>query len=157
MENNEKPVLDVKKINKELMEDEKTLREKLERLSKCKGLSKEDLQGRYKKAYENLKMEIKGLAESFLRNTVIQNLRWYDLDLEPYLAAVNEVNLFTGQDQVAKAILKEISHTLYTDCSFEAFHTGCLKMREQVKHILWKYAPEDWDSIEMEAQASETV
>lgn len=129
------------------MEEEKILREKLEKLSKCKGLSKDDLQGRYKNAYQRLKDEVKKSATAILYEIALGNLRWNEID---YLAAAEEVNTFL-KEPAGKTIMKDISHSLYKKCSFDEFLTECLKMREQVKHIFWKYAPQDWESIETEA------
>lgn len=128
------------------MEEEKILREKLEKLSKCKGLSQEDLQGRYKNAYQRLKGEVKKSATAILYEIALGNLRWNEID---YLAAAEEVNTFL-KEPAGKTIMKDISHSLYKKCSFDEFKAECLKMREQVKHIFWKYTPEDWESIEME-------
>ena len=132
----------------EPMEEEKILMEKLEKLSKCKGLSKEDLQGRYKNAYERLKSEIKKSATAILYEVALGNLRWNEIE---WIVAAEEVNTFINEEPAGKTIMKNISHALYKKCSFEEFRAECLKMREQVKHIVWKYAPPDWESIETEA------
>ncbi len=129
------------------MEEEEILRQKLEKLSKCKGLSEEDLQGKYKKAYERLKHEIKDCATKILYEVALSNLKWNKID---YLAAAEEANTFVNKEPAGKAIMKNISHALYKHCSFEEFQAECLKMREQIKHIVWKYAPDDWESIEVE-------
>lgn len=129
------------------MEEEKILIEKLEKLSKCKGLSKEDLQGRYKNSYQRLKGEINKSATAILREIALGNLRWDEID---WRGAATEVDAFINVEPAGKTIMKNISHALYKHCSFEEFHAECLKMREQVKHILWKYAPQDWETIEME-------
>lgn len=130
------------------MEEEKILREKLEKLSKCKGLSKEDLQGRYKNSYQRLKDEIKNSATAILYKVALGNLRWNEID---WKAAAAEINAFLD-GPTGKMLSKDISLALCRDCSYERFHAECLKMREQVKHIFWKYAPEDWESIEMEVK-----
>ena len=127
------------------MEQEEILKQKLEKLSKCKGLKKEDLQGKYRKAFMQLKYEIKNCAMDILYEIALGNLRWHEID---YIAAAKEVNAFI-EEPAGKTIMQNISHALYRQCSFEAFRIECLKMREQVKHIFWKYAPKDWDSIEL--------
>ena len=118
------------------MEKEKILREKLEKLRKCKGLSKEDLEGRYKNSYQRLKVEIKDCATEILREIALGNLMWSSID---YMAAANEVNDFLKQTE-GRAIMKNISHVLYTNCSYEEFYAECLKMREQVTKIFFKYS-----------------
>lgn len=128
------------------MEEEEILKQKLEKYSKCKGLSEEDLQGKYKKAYERLKHEIKDCATKILYEVALGNLRWNEID---YVAAAKEVNTFVNKEPAGKKIMKDIAHAI-KNCSFEEFQAECLKMREQVKHIFWKYAPEDWESIEVE-------
>lgn len=124
----------------------------LEKLNKCKGLRKEDLQGKYKKDYNRLKKDLKILAESYLRDIAVDNLRWDDLENaighDKNMKVAEEVNNFINDTPEGKAIMKEISHAIYTECSFEALTNACLKMREQIKHIVWEYAPKEWDSIE---------
>lgn len=133
------------------IDNEEILKQKLEKLSKCKALSKEDLQGRYKNAYARLKHEIKDCATDILYKIALGNLRWTEID---YITVAEEVNTFVNNEPAGKTIMKSISQSLYKNCSFEEFQAECLKMREQVKHIVWKYAPEDWESIEEETRQS---
>ena len=129
------------------------LKKNLEKLSKCKGLSDADLQGRYKNSYNRLKEDLKKLANDYLWDIAINNLRWHDLEdsigSDMVIKAAEEVNGFINNTPEGKAIMNEISHAIYKECSFESLTNACLKMREQVKHIVWKYAPKEWDSIEL--------
>lgn len=125
--------------------DTEILKQNLEKLSKCKGLSKEDLQGRYKNSYNRLKEDVKNSATAILYKVSLGNLRWKEID---YMAAAEEVNTFLKEPE-GKAIMKNISHSLFKNCSYDEFYSECLKMREQVKHIFWKYAPAEWNSIEL--------
>lgn len=118
------------------MEKEKMLREKLEKLRKCKGLSKEDLEGRYKNSYMRLKVEIKDCATEILREIALGSFMWSSID---YIAAAEEINNFLAQTE-GRAIMKNISHVLYTNCSYEEFYAECLKMREQVTNVFLKYS-----------------
>ena len=128
----------------------------LEKLSKCKGLSKADLQGRYKNSYNSLKMDLKRFATEYLWDVAINNIRWHDLEdaigRDMIIKAAEEVNDFINNTPEGKAIMKEISHAIYKECSFESLTSACLKMREQIKHIVWKYAPKEWDRIEMKQE-----
>lgn len=133
--------------------DTEILVKNLEKLSKCKGLSDADLQGRYKNSYNRLKEDLKKSANDYLWDIAINNLRWHDLEdaigHDMTIQAAEEVNDFINNTPEGKAIMKEVSHSIYTECSFESLKSACLKMREQIKHIVWKYAPKEWDSIEM--------
>ena len=124
----------------------------LEKLSKCKGLSDADLQGRYKNSYNRLKEDLKESATAYLWDVAINNIRWHDLEdaigHDTTIKAAEEVNGFINNTPEGKAIMKEVSHAVYTECSFESLTNACLKMREQIKHIVWKYAPKEWDRIE---------
>lgn len=132
--------------------DTEILIKNLEKLSKCKGLSDADLQGRYKNSYNRLKEDLKILATDYLWDIAINNLRWHDLEdaigHDNIVKASEEVNDFINNTPEGNAIMKEISHAIYKKCSFEALTNACIKMREQIKHIVWKYAPKEWDSIE---------
>lgn len=124
----------------------------LEKLSKCKGLSKDDLNGRYKNSYNRLKRDLKIFAEAYLTEITMETFRWEDLKneigLEATLKVAEEINDFSHNVNEGKAIMKEISRAIYKECSFEAFKEACNKMLEQEKHIIWKYAPKEWESIE---------
>ena len=132
--------------------DTEILIKNLEKLSKCKGLSDADLQGRYKNSYKRLKDDLKILATNYLWDIAVENLRWHDLEdaigRDKTEQAAEDVNDFINSTPEGKAIMKEISHAIYTECSFEELNNACFKMREQIKHIAWKYAPKEWDSIE---------
>lgn len=132
--------------------DTEILIKNLEKLSKCKGLSDADLQGRYKNSYKRLKDDLKIFATEYLWDIAVENLRWHDLEdaigRDKAEQAAEEVNDFINSTPEGKAIMKEISHAIYTKCSFEELTNACFKMREQIKHIIWKYAPKEWDSIE---------
>ena len=133
--------------------DTEILIKNLEKLSKCKGLSKEDLQGRYKNAYDRLKKDLKKDSTAYLWDVSIWNIRWHDLEDEIgrdlVVKAAEEVNDFVNNTPEGKTIMKEISRAICKECSFESFENACFKMREQIKHIVWKYAPKEWDSIEV--------
>lgn len=124
----------------------------LEKLSKCKGLSDADLQGRYKNSYNRLKEDLKESATAYLWDVAINNIRWHDLEdaigRDMTIKAAEEVNDFVNNTPEGKAIMKEISHAISKECSFDSLTSACLKMREQIKHIMWKYAPKEWDRIE---------
>ena len=132
--------------------DTKILKQNLEKLSKCKGLSDADLQGRYKNSYNRLKEDIKKDSTDYLWDVAINNLRWHDLEdaigHDKTIKVAEEVNSFINNTPEGKAIMKEISNALYKECYFESLTNACLKMREQIKHIVWKYAPKEWDRIE---------
>lgn len=136
--------------------DTEILVKNLEKLSKCKGLSDADLQGRYKNSYTRLKKDLKNSATEYLWDIAVNNLNWHDLEdeigREKTIKTAEEVNDFINNTPEGKAIMKEISHAIYTECSFEALTNACLKMREQIKHIVWKYAPKEWDSIEIKKE-----
>lgn len=132
------------------------LTKNLEKLSKCKGLSDADLQGRYKNSYKRLKEDLKKSATDYLWDIAVNNLRWHDLEdaigHDKTIKAAEEVNAFINNSPEGKAIMKEISHAIYAECSFEALTNACLKMREQIKHIVWQHAPKEWDSIEIKKE-----
>ena len=136
--------------------DTEILIKNLEKLNKCKGLSDADLKGRYKNSYTRLKKDLKVSATEYLWDIAVNNLRWHDLEdaigHDKIIKAAEEVNDFTNNTPEGKAIMKEISHAIYVECSFEALTNACLKMREQIKHIVWKYAPREWDSIEIKKE-----
>lgn len=134
--------------------DTENLKQNLEKLSKCKGLSKEDLQGRYKNSYNRLKEDIKKSATAILKDISLGNLRWNDLGYATAMEVADEVNAFLKEPE-GKVIMKRISYLLFKHCSYDEFHSECLKMREQVKHIFWKYTPQDWESIEVEVAKHE--
>lgn len=125
------------------MEKEEILKEKLEKLSKCKGLSQEELQGRYKNAYQRLKGEIRQIAEEILHEIATGYFMWSDID---YMAAVKEINDFVEQP-AGKTIMNNISHALFKNCSYEEFNEECLKMRELVTHVFFKYALQKRENV----------
>ena len=131
------------------MDKEENLKKMLDRLNKCKGLSKEDLAGKYKKAFEQLKHDIKKCATELLYDIILENLRWNDIDIKTIDVIADEVNVFL-RGPAGKSIMKEISHSLYKKCSFDDYKAEALKIREQVKCVVWKHVPKEWTSIEME-------
>ena len=102
----------------------------------------------HKNSYNRLKEDIKISATAILKSISIQNLKWDELGYTVAMEVADEVNTFLKEPE-GKAIMKRVSHSLFKNCSYDEFYSECLKMREQVKHIFWKYAPAEWNSIEL--------
>lgn len=119
----------------------KIFKANLEKLSKCKGLKQSDLEGKYKKAYEALLTEIWADSNKILMYISLTGIKC----LEEALA--DDVNAFIKAD--GKPIMTGCKKAVLAS-DYDSFLEYCYQMREAVKEMAWKYAPEEWDSIEFE-------
>ena len=122
--------------------DVRELKSNLEKLSKCKGLSQSDLNGKYKKAYQKLISEINKCTHEILMYIVLTGIKCTDE------ALADDINAFIETPE-GKSIIEECKQHIRA-CSYEDFIDTCYKMRDHVKRMAWKYAPSDWDSIEFD-------
>ena len=121
--------------------DVKIFKANLEKLSKCKGLEQSDLEGKYKKAYDALLHEIWADSNKILKYISLTGIKCLDESI------VDDVNAFILTD--GKPIMTGCKRSVLAS-DYDAFINYCYQMRDAVKEMAWKYAPEEWDSVEFE-------